>query len=369
MPKRLFDVGAIAIILFIVFFFAQELNIIPSFSSGATLTLSTVFILGLVASTSTCMATSGALFLTTIGKLNSTQTTNYKLPTMNFVPAISFNLGRILSYGFFGLLAGFLGKTLINNFQLSSMLTLVVSFFMVIIGLDMAKIISLQSIFTQTFTKSIFLKLEHRLIKNPKKTAFFLGAITYLLPCGFTQTVQLYALGLADPVKSALIMMVFAIGTMPALMAIGLTSSFTRSSYYPAIQKVMGTLVFLIGVYYFNNFLGIYGIDVLPTQAVKGSELNNVIMKNGFQLASMNVNFSGYSPNIFSVKKNVPVRWEINGENVFGCQGYLVAPKLGIQKTLALGKNIIEFTPKEEGTIGFSCGMGMYRGYFNVDGS
>lgn len=375
LTKRVFDAGAIAVIFFIVFFFAQELNLIPSFSSGSSLTFTTVFILGLVASTSTCMATSGALFLATVGKLDvgssrpDAKTSNFKVPTSNIIPALSFNLGRIISYGFFGFLAGLLGKTIAYNFQLSSILTLVVSFFMVIIGLDMAKIISLQSLFTQSITKGIFERVEHRLIKNPRKTAFFLGAITYLLPCGFTQTVQLYALGLADPVKSSLIMMVFAIGTMPALIAIGFATSFTKSRHFAFAQKIMGTLVFLIGVYYFSNFLGLYGvnIDLIPSLTAKNTgSIVNVLEKDGFQIASMNVNFSGYSPNVFTVKKDVPVKWEINGENVFGCQGFLVVPKLGISRTLALGQNVIEFTPRDEGQIGFSCGMGMYRGVFNV---
>src|SRR3989344_1212875 len=237
LTKRFTDFASIGLILFILFYFAQELNLIPSFPTGATLTLSTVFILGLIASTSTCMATSGALFLTTIGKMNGERGTKN-----NLWAAISFNAGRILSYGFFGLVAGFLGKTIAYNFQLSSLLTLMISFLMVVIGLDMARIISLQGFFTQTFTKGLFIRLERRLISNPRRTSFLLGALTYLLPCGFTQTVQLYALGLANPVQSAIIMMIFAVGTMPALMAIGVASSFTKSSFFPIIQKVMGTV-------------------------------------------------------------------------------------------------------------------------------
>ncbi|MBI2641795.1 sulfite exporter TauE/SafE family protein [Candidatus Roizmanbacteria bacterium] len=363
LSKRLFDAGAIAVILFILFFFAQELNLVPNFNTNAGLTLTTALILGLVASTSTCMATSGALFLATIGKGSSDN---------KLIPTISFNAGRVLSYAFFGFLAGFVGKAIAFNFQLSSLLTLVVSILMVLVGLDMAKVFSIQTIFAPSFTKGIFLSLEKRFIKNPKKTGFFLGAITYFLPCGFTQTVQLYALGLADPIKSSLIMAIFALGTVPALMAIGFATSLTKSSFYPTVQKVMGTLVFLIGMYYFNNFLGLYGVNVNIASPIKAKQdfvQNNVLVKDNVQVASMNVNFSGYYPSRFTVKKNVPVRWEINGENVFGCQGYLVAPKLGIQKTLALGKNVIEFTPKEEGTIGFSCGMGMYTGSFTVVGS
>lgn len=352
--KRLTDVGVIAIILFILYAIAQEARLIPDINLAGNLNYLTVFILGIVASTSTCMATSGALFLATVGKRK------------NMVSAISFNLGRVLSYGFFGFLAGLVGNVLITNLKIGSALTLFVSLFMVLLGLDMARIISLESILPTGLAKHIFERLEHRLIKNPKKTAFLLGAITYLLPCGFTQTVQVYTLGLASPLQSALTMIVFALGTVPALLLIGYFSSFTQSKYYSYFMKVVGVLVFVIGLSYFTNFLSLYGIQVNPFYSYAQSDGSVTRMQNGYQVVRMNVNKYGYSPNAFTIKKGVPTKWVINGENVFGCQGYLVAPKLGVQKALAYGENIIEFTPEEEGTINFSCGMGMYRGKFNV---
>jgi sulfite exporter TauE/SafE/copper chaperone CopZ len=354
--KRFMDMGIIAIILFILYAIAKEANLIPDVNLGGNLNYLTVFILGLVASTSTCMATSGALFLATVGKQSS----------KNFVSAISFNVGRVVSYGFFGFAAGMIGSVLITNLKIGSGLTLFASLFMVLLGLDMARIISLGSVIPSGFTKNLFEKLEHRLIKYPRKTAFFLGAITYLLPCGFTQTVQVYALGLANPVESALTMMIFALGTVPALLLIGYFSSFTKTRYYPYFMKVVGVLVFVIGLSYFSNLLALYGIQINPFSSQVSSLGSSSQMQNGYQVIKMNVNRYGYNPNVFTLKKGIPTKWVINGENVFGCQGYLVAPKLGIQKTLSYGENIIEFTPEEVGTINFSCSMGMYRGRFEV---
>ncbi len=355
--KRLTDVGVIAIILFILYAIAQEAKLIPNINLAGNLNYLSVFILGLVASTSTCMATSGALFLATVGKSHK-----------KIIPALSFNLGRVLSYGIFGFLAGLVGSVIITNLKIGSSLTLFASLFMVLLGLDMAKIISLGSILPTGLTKKIFERIEHRLLKHPKKTAFLLGAITYLLPCGFTQTVQVYALGLANPIQSALIMIIFALGTVPALLVIGGLGSFTQSRYYPYFMKVVGVLVFVIGISYFTNFLSLYGIQINLFSASAKLDSSAVRIQNGFQTVRMNVNSYGYSPNVFTLKKGIPVKWIINGENVFGCQGYLVAPKLGIQKTLAYGENIIEFTPIEEGTINFSCAMGMYRGRFLIGG-
>src|SRR3989338_9258000 len=136
--SRLIQSSAFFVIFLILFFFAQELKLLPSFSASAGLSLTVVFILGLVASTSTCMATSGALFLSTIGKFNSGQTSVGE----NLIPAISFNVGRILSYGFFGLLVGFLGKSAAQSFQLGPLLMGFVAISMVFIGLDMMKLIA-----------------------------------------------------------------------------------------------------------------------------------------------------------------------------------------------------------------------------------
>ncbi|QQG44160.1 MAG: sulfite exporter TauE/SafE family protein [Candidatus Roizmanbacteria bacterium] len=359
--NRVFNAGAIAVIFFILYFFAQELNLLPEFNTAAGLTLSTVFILGLIASTSTCMATSGALFLATIGKLKKTGVS----VTENIIPALSFNVGRVLTYTVFGFLTGFVGKTLSNNFQLGSILSLFVAVMMVVVGLNMLKLIQFSSVISTSFTKGIFQKLEHKLLLHPKKTSFFLGAITYLLPCGFTQTVQLYALGQADPVKSALTMGIFALGTVPMLMVIGLASAFTKSKYYAVFYRVVGVVILLVGLSYFSNFLALQGIS-FPGFSASASGSSTVEIKNGYQIATMNVNSSGYSPNLFTVKSKVPVRWVIKGQNVFGCQGFLVVPKLGVQKLLERGDNIIEFTPEEIGRISFSCGMGMYRGSFDV---
>jgi uncharacterized protein len=357
MGNRLKDAGVIATLLFIAYFFIQELGLVPEIGAVSSLTLSSVLVFGLIASTSTCMATAGALYLATIGTMRSKE----QGVMATVVPAIGFNIGRIITYAGMGYLTGYVGQTLSVDFRLSSFLSIAVSLMMVLLGLNMLRLISLSSVLPYGMTKGLFQKIQSRLIKSPKRTAFFLGALTYILPCGFTQTVQVYALGVANPVQSMLIMTMFALGTMPALMAIGFASSLIRSKYYLAFSKVVGVLIVMIGIQYIATFFGVSSL-ISSTQALGGS----VTMKNGFQVAEMEVNGKGYFPNSFVVKKDVPVKWVIKGENVFGCQGFLTVPKIGLSRTLEIGENIIEFTPKEKGSILFSCSMGMFRGNFTV---
>jgi sulfite exporter TauE/SafE len=354
MSKKLLEAFLIATGIALIYLIAKELNIIPSINITGSLNLLTVLFLGLVASVSTCMATSGALFLSTIGK-----------KTNNLKQAIFFSLGRIISYGFFGFIAGLIGSVIITNFKFGSALTLLAAVFMVLLGLDMLKILSFASIVPFGVSSNAFRKLEHFLIKDPHKSAFILGMITYFLPCGFTQATQVYALGLASPWQSALTMAIFALGTAPAIIFIGSLKGLLKSSFYQYFMKIVAVGVLILGLYYASNFLSIYGINLGFAKVGKGT-YSDVKTENGKQIINMAVVGSGYTPNYFTVKKGIPVKWVIDGKNVFGCQGYFIVPTLGVSKALSEGENIIEFTPKESGFINFSCGMGMYRGRIEV---
>lgn len=356
LSKRIFEAVAIGSIVFILYLMAGELGIVPDFNITGSLSFFSVLVIGLVASTSTCMATSGALFLSTVGKSKD-----------NFSQAMFFNAGRIASYGFFGFLAGLVGQALITNLKFGPFLTLLAAIFMVLLGLDMAKILSIGAVIPSALNKRIFESLEHKIMRYPRKAPFLLGAITYFLPCGFTQAVQVYALGLASPFQSALTMMIFALGTAPALMVIGGLTSLTKTTFYSYFMKTMGVIVFIIGFSYFSNFLSLYNININPFASQATGNSTSAETKDGVQIIRMNVVASGYSPNSFTVKAGTPVKWIINGENVFGCQAYFVVPSLGVQKTIEPGENIVEFTPYNKGVINFSCGMGMYRGVINVN--
>jgi len=355
--KKALDAGAIAILLFVGFYFSQELHLFPKFDITSGLTLTTVFLLGIIASTSTCMATSGTLLLTLVKKLKS-----------SIGPSIFFNLGRVISYGFFGFVIGLLGKTISYNLQLNSILTAVVSVAMILVGLDMLQLISFSSL--SLHVPGGFLeKIENKLMKNPRQSAILLGGLTFFMPCGFTQTIQLYVLGLADPVKSATVMFIFALGTAPVLLLIGFVSFFTNNNFFKFFQKVVAVLIVMIGINYFGNFLSLQGVSLnfAAGQAKQEQTISdNVVMENGVQVVRMDVDSSGYNPNDFTIKKNVPVRWLINGKDVYGCQGYFVVPSLGIQQSLKPGENKFEFTPRQSDTINFSCGMGMFKGSFKV---
>jgi plastocyanin domain-containing protein len=84
------------------------------------------------------------------------------------------------------------------------------------------------------------------------------------------------------------------------------------------------------------------------------------------QVVNMTQTASGYSPNKFTVKKGVPVKWVIDSQNAFTCAASIRMPAYNIAQFLQAGSNVITFTPTATGPVRFTCGMGMYSGTFTV---
>jgi len=84
------------------------------------------------------------------------------------------------------------------------------------------------------------------------------------------------------------------------------------------------------------------------------------------QLISMDVLKNSFSPNKFTLRKGVPVKWTINVKELDDCNEVIVIPEYGLDIKLQAGVQVIEFTPPESGVIPWSCWMGMIPGTFVV---
>lgn len=75
----------------------------------------------------------------------------------------------------------------------------------------------------------------------------------------------------------------------------------------------------------------------------------------------------GFYPNVFTVKKGVPVELEIDAKiQLGGCMGTMIIPEYNIAHRLSLGKTTLRFTPTETGVVPFTCSMGSRMGQFTV---
>jgi len=106
------------------------------------------------------------------------------------------------------------------------MLTIAASIVMILLGLQMLRLFPALTRLIPTMPKAISHRIHDLAERRTKAGAFVLGAVTFFLPCGFTQALQLYVLAKADFTTGALTMLAFSLGTLPALVSLSALSSF-----------------------------------------------------------------------------------------------------------------------------------------------
>lgn len=371
-PEDYKDLGIAFLFLVGIYLVLKNFGIL-NFGSGLTVSnpssLWMVLLVGLTAGFSTCMALVGGLALG-ISARHAEKHPEAK-PLQKFRPHIFFNIGRITSYAILGGVLGALGSV----FQFSSLtlgvLTIAVGIVMLVMGLQLVEIFPIVSGIKFTLPKFIshVLGIKNHAEEYSHRGAFTFGALTFFLPCGFTQAMQFYAMSTGSFATGALVMGAFALGTVPGLLGIGGITSVVKGIFAKRFFKFAGLLVIFFSLFNISN-----GYNLTGWQIGSGGNTSNVVqindpnvkMENGVQVVRMTENSRGYSPNNFTVKKGISVKWIIDAQDPFSCASSLTISKLGIRKSLKAGENIIEFTPKDTGVLKFSCSMGMYTGVFNV---
>ncbi|OGY78633.1 MAG: hypothetical protein A3B74_04620 [Candidatus Kerfeldbacteria bacterium RIFCSPHIGHO2_02_FULL_42_14] len=370
-------VGLFAAVFFIGYLLSRLGLFQTNISFTDKLNFGTVFVIGLVAAASSCIAVAGGLMLSAVSRFNQRYQGATRLARMR--PVIMFVTGRVLGYGFFGGLLGVVGQAITPSPVVTGFLILLAALYMLVMGMEMLHI---APAWLKRFLPRMPKGLSHRIMdaesKNHPFMPFLLGAGTFFLPCGFTQALQLYALTTGSFSSSALTLFAFALGTAPSLLALGWASGSLKGKAGKLFFQFSGALVIVLGVWNIQNSLNLMGYPLsfgnVPSSASAETPAPAAALAEGttqggsqdVQVVKMNVAASGYSPSRLTVRAGTKVRWEVDGTNAYGCASVLVSRKLGIQKLLQPGINLFEFTPTEPGEIAFSCSMGMYRGSFTV---
>jgi uncharacterized protein len=319
-----------------------------------------VFLIGIVAAMSTCIAVTGGLLLAVAAKYNE------RFPSLTsaqkFKPTLYFNAGRLIGYGFLGGLIGAVGSVFTLSPRATGWLTILVSIVMILLGFQLLNIFPRLRRFQPKMPKFLAHRIHDISGKDSKSAPFILGAGTFFLPCGFTQALQLYVLSQGNITTGALTMFVFALGTLPALMSISAISSYAKGAFQKHFLKYAGALVILFGVFSINNGITLTGMS-LPSFAQAQettSVLDAVPIVNGVQIAQMTVDGYEYLPNTFTVVEGVPVEWRIDGREAIGCGRVIVMPQTGLTQYLSPSKiTSVRFTPEKTGNLRFNCSMGM----------
>jgi sulfite exporter TauE/SafE/copper chaperone CopZ len=364
-------------ILLAVWLFAKAFKLDSLLNVGGSnnASLPLVFMIGITAGFSTCMAIVGGLVLgisTRYAEKHLNASTKSK-----FTPHIYFNIGRVLSYTLLGGLIGLLGSSLKLPTGFQGILGVVIGIYMLFLGaqiLDIFPRISAIAFMPKFLSKKIVSQEKEYSHLN----SMLLGASTFFLPCGFTQAMQVYAVTTGRFVTGALIMGVFALGTTPGLLAIGgIVSNLKKGYYSQLLFKIIGMLIIVLSLYNIVNGYNLSGFKLgLPEKKTTNSSEkyseNVVTESNGVQLikATYSPNSQYLTPDKLTVKAGKPVRFEVYAEeDGVGCMGSVMIPGLANQPQFYKKGEVavFQFTPKKAGKYRVTCAMGVPSAEITVE--
>src|SRR6202158_5742970 len=338
-PRDYVEIGAAFLIVVGVLFALGQFDLLPKqFGLSDTMSYGLVFVIGLVASVSSCIAVTGGVLVAAAAKYN--EATAGLTPMQRMKPHIYFNAGRILSYTLLGGAIGALGSALTLSPEINGVLTLLASAVMILLGLQILRLLPALTRFLPTMPKSFSHFIHDLAERDANGGAFVLGAATFFLPCGFTQALQLYVLAKGSFAVGALTMLAFSLGTLPALLSLSAMSSFATGRFQDLFLKFAGVAVIMLGAANIQYGLVLTGsamnvASVTPDKPPVEMSPPQMTATQGKQVVVMRIDGFSYIPNRFTVKQGVPVAWRIDASEAAGCGRFLLAPGPGMRQRLS----------------------------------
>jgi sulfite exporter TauE/SafE/copper chaperone CopZ len=236
-------------LVFLVLFFLLQKSGLLNFGIGGNATPTTSFIIGLIASVSSCLAIVGGLVLSLSAKISEDNVSDKRT-------FILFHIGRLVSFGLLGGVLGLIGNAIGINFTLTAILGIIASLVMLLLGLNLVGVFAKSKLTLPSGIFKFFRRIEHKTL-----TPLLIGFGTFFLPCGFTQSMQVTALSSGSFASGAIIMFAFALGTLPmlALLSFG-SASFAQGKHAPLFFKSAGVIVVGLGLFALLGALAGLGI-------------------------------------------------------------------------------------------------------------
>ena len=215
-----------------------------------------LFVIGLLTSVH-CIAMCGGINLSQSMPLKLVEDSKISKFT-NFRSSILYNLGRVISYTFIGGVVGSLGSVISFSGKAQGIIAIITGLAMIIMGINMLNIFP----WLRKFNIRIPRIITDRINKNNKNNSpLYVGLLNGLMPCGPLQAMQLYALSTADPIRGAISMFFFSLGTVPLMFGLGVLSSILSKKFRNKMISVSAVLVAFLGLIMFNNGMALSGIN------------------------------------------------------------------------------------------------------------
>ncbi len=242
----------VALAFIALFVLLQKLGIVNLITADRV-SYGSAFGIGIVASLSSCMAMVGGLLLS--------MSATFTRGGQRTKPQILFHVGRIIAFFVLGGVIGAIGSSFSLGQNGLFGLSLIIGAVMIILGLNLLDIFPWTKRLLPTMPKFIARRALKATELNHTLTPALVGIATFFLPCGFTQSMQLYALTTGSFLTGGLTMLAFALGTLPVLGLISFGSfRIGQGAKAGIFFKAAGIIVMLFGLLNILNSLAVLGV-------------------------------------------------------------------------------------------------------------
>jgi len=236
----------------VLFVVLQKIGLVNLVNAG-DVTYGTAFVIGIIASLSTCMAMVGGLLLS--------MSATFAKEGDKVKPQLMFHVGRIISFFVFGGVIGAIGSAFTLSTSATFVFSLVIGVVMLVLGINLLDIFHFAKKLQPSMPKFIARRAHGVSKLNHTLTPLLVGVATFFLPCGFTQSMQLYTLTTGSFLEGGLTMLAFALGTLPVLALISFSSFSIQNSKKAGIFfKTAGLIVIMFALLNLVNSLVVVGV-------------------------------------------------------------------------------------------------------------
>lgn len=198
--------------------------------------------------------------------------------TFNFITGrILYNIGRIFTYSFLGALFGLLGsRIVIAGFQQFVTIFLGVIILLVVLTPFKYKSKITQHKLVQKITVPIKSGIGELFKQGTIPSMFLIGVLNGFLPCGLVYIAIAGAIASGDAISGMLYMILFGLGTFPAMFAATIFGKFINLNIRRKLTKAVPVFAILLAVLFIlrGMALGIpYISPKISAQTVTQSEM------------------------------------------------------------------------------------------------
>ncbi len=240
-------------LVFIAGFVALQKAGLTNLITSSNVSYGTAFVIGLIASVSSCLAIVGGLVLS-LSASSAKEGGTWRTQTL-------FHVGRLGGFFVLGGVIGMIGSSFHLGLTANVVLGIVVALVMFILGVNLLDVFH--------FTKRLQLTMpawaSRHVVRGSRYDHYLapvlVGIGTFFLPCGFTQSMQLYALSTGSFMQGAMTMFVFALGTFPVLALLSFGSlNIAHKPWKGIFFKTAGIIVIVLALLNLTNALATAGI-------------------------------------------------------------------------------------------------------------